>query len=381
MLLPMLVAVLAIGGFIVLRLVLAAHGDISRFAVAGNQWADPRLVPRSLFVFPHSSGYDGQFYWRLAADPTNVHLARHLGVALDVPIRLNRLGYPALGWLLAGGDRAGVPTSLVVVNALALVALARLGVAAARERGLSSFWGLTLLVVPGLVGALSRDLTEVVSTTLVVAGILAMRRRAWLLAALAWTAAVLTRETSAVVVVAFAAVAAYEVVRRRRSPDRTDWAWVVPLVVAAGWQQLMHHVIGTYPLTSSSNCCVGPPVVGLVQSVHGWFAPGGVVQLAKGSILVLQVVAGAVLVVIALSTRAERRRPAEVLALVLTTLVVLLGSRNPWAANLDLRLATDAMAIAWLLLLDAGDLRKLRQALVVNAPVVAITLAARAVVI
>ena len=348
--------------------------------MAGNQWADPRTVPRSLFVFPHSSGYDGQFYWRLAADPTNVHLARHLGVALDVPIRLNRLGYPALGWLVAGGDRAGVPTSLVVVNALALLpwcasAWRRPGNGGCRRSGAHAARG------PGSVGALSRDLTEVVSTTLVVAGMLAMRRRSWGLAALAWTGAVLTRETSAVVVVAFATVAVYEVARRRRSPDRTDWAWVVPLVVAAGWQQLMHHVIGTYPLTSSSNCCVGPPVVGLVQSVHGWFAPGGVVQLAKGSILVLQVVAGAVLVVIALSTRADRRRPAEVLALVLATVVVLLGSRNPWAANLDLRLATDAMAIAWLLLLDAGDLRKLRQALVVNAPVVAITLAARAVVI
>src|SRR5919198_2782951 len=47
--------------FVALRLAIAAHGDISRFVVAGTTFVDPARVPAgdgSLHVFP-SAGYDG----------------------------------------------------------------------------------------------------------------------------------------------------------------------------------------------------------------------------------------------------------------------------------------------------------------------------------
>lgn len=380
-LMPMLFAACVIALFALGRWIVAAHGDISRWVVAGDQFADPARVPHSLFVFPHSSGYDGEFYWRLAADPTNLHMGRHLGVTLDVPVRLNRPGYPLAAWLLAGGHRAYVPFGLVLANFVALIGLARLGVSAARERGLAAWWGLSLLAVPGLVGAFSRDLTEVVSTTLVVAGVLAMRRRQWIWAALAWSVAVLSRETSVIIVGAYGAVAIYEVVRRQRKPDGSDLGWAVPLLAMAVWQAAMGAVLGRYPLFASSDANLGAPIVGLVRAVPGWFSPGGLTQAAKGGVLVVQLVAAAILVALALAGRRRRARPAEWLSCVLATAVVLLGSTNPWKANFDLRLATDAMALAWLLLLDTANLRRLRQALAVNVPVLAGTLAARMAVI
>lgn len=379
---PMLAAVLAVVLFVLVRVLLAGDGDPSKLVVAGSVWADASEVPSSLFVFPDSSGYDGQFYWRLAVDPTNFELAPHFGVALDVPVRLNRPVYPVLSWALAGGQRDLVPISLIVVNVVALVGLARLGIGAARERGINGWWGLTLLLTPGLVGALSRDLTEVVSVTMLVGGILAMRRDRWALAAFAWTVAGLTRETSAVVFVAYLAVAVYEILRRRRSATRSDLGWAIPLVAMVAWQLAVWVATDTSPLFSSSDANVGPPFVGLLRAVPDWFSPATFVQTGKGTILLLQLVAGAILIGAGLVVGyRDRSRPAEVLSCALACLPVVLGSQNPWAANLDLRLASDAMVIAWLLLIGAGSIRSLRFAAVGMAPVVVLTVAQRLVVI
>ena len=54
--------------FLLMRL--RAHGyDPSYFVTAGDQFVDVARVPGSLSVLKNSSGYDGQFYYRLALDP------------------------------------------------------------------------------------------------------------------------------------------------------------------------------------------------------------------------------------------------------------------------------------------------------------------------
>jgi hypothetical protein len=380
--LPVLAAAIAVLAFVLLRLLLAADGDPSKFVVAGSLWADVNDTPRSLFVFPDSNGYDGQFYWRLAADPSNYGLAPHLGVGLDVPVRLNRPVYPLLSWAFAGGRVSLVPISLIVVNVLALLGLARLGVAAARERGISPWWGLTLLLTPGLVGALSRDLTEIVATTALVAGMLAMRQKRWAWAALAWTIAALTRETSAAVLAAYLVVAAYEILRRRRRFAMSDLGWVIPLVAMAVWQILVSIETGSSPLTSSSDSNVGAPMVGLVQAIGDWFNPRTFVRTSQGAILVAQLIAAVLIVGAGLRAGVrDSRRPAEVLGCAFAVVPVLLGSRNPWAANLDLRLASDAMVIAWLLLLASSPIQRLRPLTIMMGFVMLATVAQRLIVI
>ena len=87
--------------FVVGRLLVAAHGDPSVFIVVGSQHVVGSSLPRGVAVM-RGSGYDGTFYYRMALDPAD--LARTaFGIRLDSFSRLERIGYPAIAWLLAGG--------------------------------------------------------------------------------------------------------------------------------------------------------------------------------------------------------------------------------------------------------------------------------------
>ena len=126
-----LVAGLVALAFVALRLALAADGDITRFVVAGQAFVEPG---RGVHVFD-STGYDGQFFWRLAVDPRDWSRHAH-GVTFDNAYRAPRIGYPLAAFALAGGQAGLVPWSLVAVNVGSVAAIAglagRLAAAAGR---------------------------------------------------------------------------------------------------------------------------------------------------------------------------------------------------------------------------------------------------------
>ncbi len=126
-----LIALAAGLGFVLLRLGLAAGGDLSGFVRAAAPYAHAGLVPRGLRVFPGDS-YDGQFYYRLALDPADLRHTAY-GITMDLPFRVQRIGYPALARLLSAGRPAWVPVSLAAVNVLAADAL---GLVAAAHQAL-----------------------------------------------------------------------------------------------------------------------------------------------------------------------------------------------------------------------------------------------------
>src|SRR4029450_2597304 len=64
----------------------------------------------------HRIGYDGQFYYFLAADPV------HGKDYMDAPgIIYSRIGYPITARALSGGNPVLVPYMMVLVNILAAV--------------------------------------------------------------------------------------------------------------------------------------------------------------------------------------------------------------------------------------------------------------------
>jgi hypothetical protein len=100
-------------------------------------------------------GYDGQFSYYMALDPKR---ARHY--MDDPPYRYGRVLYPAVAWGLAAGQRDAIPTSMLLVNWLA-IGLGTLAIAAwLRRRGSSEWWALAYGLYPGLFVCLQRDLTE-----------------------------------------------------------------------------------------------------------------------------------------------------------------------------------------------------------------------------
>ncbi len=288
-------AALLVTAFVLARLALTT--SVGGFVLAGDRFADPAAVPAGLGVQP-GGGYDGQFVYRLALDPWTTE-QRGYGIMLDLPAyRQQRIATAALAWALAGPPGISTALALILVNAVALVVAAAYGSRLAVEAGRHPGWGLVLAFPACMPISLARDLTEPVAWAGVLAGLLYVRRRQWLAAAVALTIAVLARETSLLIVAGLLAgelLAARHARARapiavpapRTPPDdapaadpvgrraaRGWWpaaGWLaLPLLVAAGWQLWLWHVWGELPVRAGPrNNLGGLPVLGVLDSVAG----------------------------------------------------------------------------------------------------------------
>ena len=145
--------------------------------MAGDASCDPGRVPPSLTVQPPSPGYDGQWYYRLALDPFLTQASDH-GVHLpSPPYQQQRLLYPLIVRLLSLGRPSLVPPLLILVNFLALCPLGWVGGAYSQSLGRHALWGIAFALYPGFLLSLSRDLTEVLEVSLLLSGLLLLRRQ------------------------------------------------------------------------------------------------------------------------------------------------------------------------------------------------------------
>jgi hypothetical protein len=241
--------------------ILAFAGDVSCLVCA-----DRDLVGRwpyeavGVGFDPH--GFDGQYYYLLARDPWHRRQA-----FLDVPAyRHSRILYPALAWLLSGGDPQRLLWVLPAINLLAIAGLAWLGVRLAAHYGRSPWWGFLLPLVVNAGMAALRNLTDPLAT-LTAAGLLTawlLRWPAWSLAAWA-LAAVLSREQNAVIVLIVLLGALSD---RRRAAVGLAGA----LLVWVGWLVTLRVSYRTWPFLSVNT---GPPLTGLW---HRLTHPAGVVS-------------------------------------------------------------------------------------------------------
>jgi hypothetical protein len=331
------------------RLVLAAHGDVTRFVMAGSRFADPSRLPAGLRVMP-GSGYDGQFYYRLALDPANL-VSRAFGIRLDSPFRLQRIGYPALAWVVSAGQPGLVPWALLVVNLIGLGAVGWLGGRLARDVHRHPMWGLVPAGFCGLLYALGHDLTEITEYAFLLGALLALRDRRSLLAALGLTAAVLTRETAVVTVVAVGVVRLVALLRHRARPGTADLPWALPLVVFATWQLICWTVVGVLPLTNGTGYNLSLPFAGLWLSLPGWI---DALPSFSGWLRLAQFAALSSLVLFAASALRGSAAPAhEKLAFSLLALLAPTLSVAVWATGGDFRTQADLYLLSSIVVLSS----------------------------
>ncbi len=331
--LPAAVMAMAAALVVGLRLLVAAHGDPTWFIQAGREWVDPRLVPVHVRVFP-GSGYDGQFYFRLALDPADLG-RRALGITFDGAFRAQRIGYPALAWLVAGGQAAAVPVALIVVNVAALAALGFLGGMVARLEGRHAAWGLLVAGFFGLVTSLARDLTEPMADALVVGGLVALRRGRPVLAGLALSAAVLTKDPAVLVVLAVGLVRLVGWARRRARPGLEDLAWIMPGVAFVAWELVLLAVTGGLAGSGAAASNLTAPFRALVAATSHYLRalPGLAADIWVAELAVLAVMAAYTVSALG-STRAPFR---ERLAWVLVALLLVSLSSGVWRGEVDFR--------------------------------------------
>jgi hypothetical protein len=145
---------------------------------------------------PNGVGYDGQFSYYMALDFAN---ARHY--MDDPPYRYGRVLYPLAAWGVAAGQRGAIPTTMLLVNWVA-IGLGTLAIAAwLRRRGASEWWALVYGLYPGLFVGLQRDLSEPLAYALAAVAVYLFDfggRRRVALAALAFGLGALARQTVAV---------------------------------------------------------------------------------------------------------------------------------------------------------------------------------------
>jgi hypothetical protein len=211
------------------------EGDISWFVVAGTVGVDPERIPAGLSLFPGVPGYDGIAFYRLALDPFT-RQATDFGITFDnPPYRQQRVMYPLIVHVLSFGHVEWVPTLLVVVNLIAIVALTGSAARLAMLIGLSPYWAMLIALYPGFFIAFSRNTCEIVALAFAVAALDAFTRKRWTIATLLLCCAVLARETTLVLALSLALVHGWQLVRRRRR-DFPAITFILPGFLYAAWQ-------------------------------------------------------------------------------------------------------------------------------------------------
>jgi hypothetical protein len=139
-------------------------------------------------------GYDGQYYFALAADPAHAHdyMPGTAGIVYS------RVFYPGVARVASLGSVTALPYAMLAINLLAVLA----GTVAVAlwfvRRGFSPWPALLYGLAPGLIVGVFRDLTEPLAFGLAALAVLAFdqaRTRRLVLSAILFACAVLTRET------------------------------------------------------------------------------------------------------------------------------------------------------------------------------------------
>ncbi len=172
----------ALISLVYLASVLAANGgDPMAFVRIGTRF-DPGLADGTM-------GYDGQFAWQIARDPTGGW--RHL----DKPAyRYQRILYPLVARVLSLGNEAALPWMLILLNWAALVWGTRATEELLQQYGVSRWYALAFGLNVGMLMAVRLDLTEPLAFALFQLGALYVAREQWARSAVFFGAAVLAKE-------------------------------------------------------------------------------------------------------------------------------------------------------------------------------------------
>jgi len=140
-------------------------GNLTALFCHGSQFPlPPSLAAEHIYVFPHSGGYDGEFYHYVAHDPLD---RTDVGRAIaDPSLRFPRILLPGMAHLLSFGHQEWVDVSYLLCNLLFLGLgaywLAQLLVRA----GWHPLFAVLYVVVPATIVSLDRGLVDLALTSL-----------------------------------------------------------------------------------------------------------------------------------------------------------------------------------------------------------------------
>ena len=222
---------------------------------------------------------DGQAYGALAQDPTLARPEVFSGGANTAAYRYQRpvLGY--LAWAASLGRPEWEPNAEGLLVVLGAAAAAAACAELLRRRGHNPLLALVVLLAPGMLSALQTLTAEPIALAFLTLGLLLWwddPRRATL-AAVCFSLAALTRESS---LVAVAAIGVVEVMRRPRLQPVQLGSWLrrvappaAPFAVYLAWITLLRVRLGVWPISARGGRLSRVPFGGLVHAMSAFGNP------------------------------------------------------------------------------------------------------------
>ena len=305
-------------------------------------------------------GYDGQYYFGLAADPAHAH--DYMGI--ESGIVYSRVGYPALIYAASAGSVSAMPYAMIVINLVAVL----VGTFAVGRwlmlRGLPPWPSLLFGLAPGLIFAVTHDLTEPLGFALVAIAVLLVDRRLWV-SACVFALAALTRETAVPFALGGAACLLFRDRRDRRRAAGFVAVSCLPLV-------LWRIVAGAY--THKPTQEVDHSGLRWLVPFHGFF-PGWPFD-SQHRVILITVIGPAILAGAgAIVQLAHRRSPVTALVLLANVLLyVVFLPRGPYQLSSDAARAAIGVILAALYCLPAWWKRGLVPRLLLSADMIGFSL-------
>ncbi len=339
--------VLAVAGFyaVLIGVKLVVSGSPAAFVVAGDVYVERGVAPLPAQYITAGSGYDGQFYFRMALAPLSREPVEH-GIAFDIgAYRQQRILYPLLAYALSVGNSEAVPWVLILINFAAVTGVAYIASAILAEHWQSPWWSVLIACYPGLQFAVVRDLTDVVALFCILSALrsqLAGRRAETILYL---SLAALTRESTLLVALAMALHRAQAWTAAGKSQWHRELPYAIPFAIYAAWSQYCAAMWAQSPLTPGYQP-FGFPFRDLVEFV--WT----VLQAPSFHGVLWAVEAGLLVSWLALGAFALNRSPApRIVKWSLVCYLPLLACMNMWNEDWGfLRIAAPAFALSMLVL-------------------------------
>lgn len=213
-----------------------------------------------------TEGYDGQFVYFIARDPATA--PQFIANGGDVPAyRFQRILLPLLARIIALGQVALIPWSILLVNLIALGAGTACVEHLLRQHQVSRWYALGYGFSLGVFGGVRLSLTEPLCYALVLGSLLLVRRERWTWGAALLALAALAKETALLFVAGYGL---YLFLQRR---------WVLMVVFGgiaampfAVWQMILRWQLGAFGVGSGGAMATGFEIIpfgGLLRILLG----------------------------------------------------------------------------------------------------------------
>ena len=242
------------------------HFDISRFILFGDKVVSKEVALQGNYVLPNSKGYDGQFYYRLALAPfTNEKTA--FGITLDQPLRQQRILYPLLSRIFSFGNQRILPFAMFFVNILSLLLLIWLSPKLIEDKKQSKWLVILIPIFPTFLISITRDLTEILSSALLLGAYLLFVKNKKYLSVLVFTLAALARETTLIFPIVLALYSFGLFLKNKNKEELIkSILFSVPFIIFAIWQIILYRIWGQSSLSVDTGLNIVWPFQGFIKA-------------------------------------------------------------------------------------------------------------------